>query len=304
MNTINPVAFFVYRRPESAQRVFDEIRKSAPPVLFFISDGPRNYEEKFLVEKSRSICNQVDWNCQVIKIFSDVNLGCKQRFFTALDIVFDKYDRAIILEDDCVPNQEFFSFCDWGLSTFENEPNISIVSGSNLHPTNEDSRNGFSQYMNCWGWATWSRTWKSINRYIGIKDIKKIRSVMKNSNFTSWEIRYWSEVLKHSICSNSIWDFYVQHQMLSSKSLSVYPKFNLIHNIGFDRNATHTAGEIPEFVYSNLPDSSNSIMSIEPLLSIVTNKSRDQELAAKIWSCTPTTSFRLLFTNAVRFLTS
>ena len=298
----NPVVIFVYRRPNSAQRVFDEVKKSKPPVLFFVSDGPRSSDEKKLVDESRAIVDQVDWDCQVIKIFSEKNLGCKQRFFTALDIVFSKYDKAIILEDDCVPNQDFFDFCNWGLDEFKDNSEISIISGSNLHPTHNKFRNGYSQYMNCWGWATWSRTWNSINRYIGLRDIKAVRLAMQQANFSKWEIQYWAEVFKHSICSNSIWDFYVQYHMLSTKKYSVYPSKNLVQNIGFDEGATHTGGKVPTYVLNNIPSKSENLMSLDPNTKITIDKSRDRNLASIIWSCKPINALRLTITNTIRLI--
>ena len=300
--TCNPIVFFVYKRPECARVVFDQIRKAKPPILIFVSDGPRNIEEASLVFESRSLCELVDWNCRVIRIFSEINLGCKKRFFTALDTVFDEFEQAIILEDDCVPHNDFFEFCDWGLQEFKDNNNVAIISGSNLHQTDKNLRNNFSRYMSCWGWATWSRTWRNINRYIGIRDLNQMRQQMLIAKFSRWEALFWSEVLKHTICSNSIWDFYVQHFMFQTHSLSVFPGSNLIKNIGFGDSATHTFGNIPEYVLNNTPELASTIMSFSPSLSIQPDYQRDRELAAKIWSCTPLMSIRLLITNAIRFI--
>lgn len=296
-----PVVFFVYRRPESAQRVFDRIKVAQPAVLVIVSDGPRNSMEHSLVEESRNIADQVDWACHVIKIYSDKNLGCKQRFFTALDFVFENFDRAIILEDDCIPTADFFSFCLWGLEEFADNPYVALISGSNLYPLDTDYRNGFSSYMNCWGWATWAKTWKSLNRYIGIRDIDSLRLEMSFNKFEAWEIRYWSEVIKHAIVSNSIWDFYVQYHMLVNSLYSVYPSFNLVQNVGFDSYATHTMGGAPKYVTASIPKDGSNIMSLTPLHEVSLSKLRDSRLARTIWSATPLMSWRLRVTNALRF---
>ena len=111
MGTNTPVAFFVFNRPDVTQRVFTEIRRARPNQLLIIADGPRasRLGEADRCEAVRTIVDQVDWPCEVERHYADTNLGCRARVSSGLDWVFDRVDRAIILEDDCLPDPGFFT---------------------------------------------------------------------------------------------------------------------------------------------------------------------------------------------------
>ena len=85
-----PVAFLIFNRPEPTKKVFTEIAKAKPPKLLVIADGPRSNkpEEMTRCQEAREIINQVDWDCDVLKNYSDVNLGCKIRVSSGLNWVF------------------------------------------------------------------------------------------------------------------------------------------------------------------------------------------------------------------------
>jgi hypothetical protein len=197
-----PVVMIIFNRPQFTQKVFDEIKKVKPAKLYVISDGSRENNDSDIsnVQICREIVNDFDWICDVSRIFSDKNLGCKKRVITGLNEVFSKEERAIILEDDCVPSEAFFEFCDWGLDRYENSNQVAIVSGSNLldfkselMPNNED-RADFSIYINCWGWATWKRTWNEFDPYLSIQEINlKKKSLFKNTSLV--KLRFYSNNL-------------------------------------------------------------------------------------------------------------
>ena len=107
-----PLAFLIYKRPDTTARVFDAIRQARPPVLLVVADGPRPDRpgEAEKVAAVRKIVEEVDWPCEVLRNYSDVNLGCKRRVSSGLDWVFDTVEEAIILEDDCLPHPTFFRF--------------------------------------------------------------------------------------------------------------------------------------------------------------------------------------------------
>ncbi|MBO7136114.1 MAG: nucleotide-diphospho-sugar transferase, partial [Spirochaetaceae bacterium] len=109
-----PVVMIIFNRPDTAEAVFEHVRKAQPPKLLLIGDGARQNKQGELekVLKTREIAQKVDWNCEVLTNFSDENLGCKKRISSGLDWVFSIVDRAIILEDDFKPADTFFRFCD------------------------------------------------------------------------------------------------------------------------------------------------------------------------------------------------
>ena len=129
-----PVLFLIFNRPDTTQQVFDEIRKARPEQLYVAADGPRkdqsaDYE---LCKKTRDIIQQVDWDCKVFTCFRDENLGCKRSVSSAIDWFFSHVEEGIILEDDCVPDQSFFPFCQELLEKYRDDTRIMMISGNNF----------------------------------------------------------------------------------------------------------------------------------------------------------------------------
>ena len=129
-----PVAFIIFKRPHTTERVFEAIRQAKPPKLFVIADGPRAYRpgEAENCAATRAIIERVDWECEVLKNYSDINLGCKQRVSSRLNWLFDLVEEAIILEDDCLPHLSFFRFCQELLTYYRDEQQITSISGQNV----------------------------------------------------------------------------------------------------------------------------------------------------------------------------
>jgi hypothetical protein len=158
-----PVAFLIFNRPDTTKKVFDLIREAKPPKLLVVADGPRQ-DKVGEVEKSmatRAIIDLVDWDCEVIANYSDVNLGCKVRVSSGIDWVFHEVEEAIILEDDCLPDLSFFRYCDELLERYRYDTRIMFISGDNFQFGRRSNTNSY--YFSTppiWGWATWRRAWK------------------------------------------------------------------------------------------------------------------------------------------------
>ena len=160
-----PVAFIVFNRPGTAKRIFAEIAKAKPPKLLVIADGPRGtlLGEAQKCMATRDVINRVNWPCEVLTNFSEVNLGCKKRVSSGIDWVFEHVEEAIILEDDCLPHPTFFRFCQEMLERYRNDDRIGMISGDNFQfgrPVGQDSYY-FSKYVHVWGWASWRDRWRN-----------------------------------------------------------------------------------------------------------------------------------------------
>ena len=122
-----PVIFLIFKRPNETARVFEQIRKAQPPKLFIVADGPRNDGEKKLTDAVRSVVEKIDWPCVVEQNYSEKNLGCRERVASGLDWAFGRLtnptDGAIILEDDCLPDQTFFAYCEEMLEKYKTDEN-------------------------------------------------------------------------------------------------------------------------------------------------------------------------------------
>lgn len=241
-----PVAFLIFNRPDTTFKVFESIRRAKPNKLLIVADGARFPEEETKCNEARSIIGKVDWNCEVLTNFSRINLGCKQRVSSGLDWIFSEVEEAIILEDDCLPTQSFFCFCQTLLEYYRNDERIMHISGNNFQFRNQTTNYSyfFSKYGGIWGWASWRRAWQYYDR-----DMKTWTEAKHNNLidyiYDNWaEKLYWTNIFDKVV--NGIpntWDYQWLYARWMQKELSIAPAVNLVSNIGFNANATHTNHE-------------------------------------------------------------
>lgn len=246
-----PVAFIIFNRPDTTARVFAEIAKAQPPTLLVISDGPRAHRtgESERVAQTRAIIEQVDWPCEVLTNFSDVNLGCKRRVSSGIDWIFEQVEEAIILEDDCLPDPSFFRFCQEMLERYRHDQRVGMISGDNFQfgrRYGEDSYY-FSKYVHIWGWASWRDRWQGsydvqMNRWPQVRDLGRLGDLVLDEN----EASYWRSIFER-VHQGGIdtWDYQWVFANWIEGRLSILPSVNLISNIGFGVDATHTTGVSP-----------------------------------------------------------
>jgi hypothetical protein len=213
--------------------------------MYVISDGPSpgNEDEAILVQECRELIDLIQWDCEVLKNYSEENMGSRRRVVSGLDWVFEAEDRAIILEDDCVPETSFFKFCEELLDKFEHEPKVAGIGGSNVLEEKTQSLGSdylFSRYPAIWGWATWRRTWSRYSQNLPKTAAKEVRDYRQFSPSPS-NLAYWRS--KFGDVSKGVvdaWDYQLAYLSMKSEQLWVIPRNNLISNIGFGEGATHT----------------------------------------------------------------
>jgi hypothetical protein len=250
------VAFFIFNRPDTTQRVFDAIAAAKPQRLMVICDGARldRDGEAALVQQTRAIINQVNWPCEVTTNYSDDNLGCKYRVASGLKWVFEQVEDAIVLEDDCLPHPSFFAYCTELLDRYRDDLRIGAISGDNfqLGVSRTNDSYYFSKYFHCWGWAAWRRSFDQLDLELDTWHEFKQSSFLKTWAGSPAEHDYWEHLfdLQQSgeICS---WAYPWFYSCWANSSLTILPNVNLISNIGFDENATHTTST--ENQLANLP---------------------------------------------------
>ncbi|KOP23867.1 hemolytic protein HlpA-like protein [Hapalosiphon sp. MRB220] len=256
-----PVAFIIFKRPHTTERVFEAIRQAKPAKLFVIADGPRNdrADEPEKCEATRAIINRVDWECEVIKNYSDINIGCAKRLPTGLDWVFNQVEEAIVLEDDCLPHPTFFPFCEALLERYRYDQRIGTIIGQNvqLGRKRTDYSYYFSIYNRCWGWATWRRAWQNFDFDMKLWPKIKESRFLDDILIDSKSVRFWQQIFQDTYDRriNTVWDYQWTFNCWLENQLSIVPNQNLISNIGFGENATHTKHTKGSFVntYANMP---------------------------------------------------
>ena len=241
------VAFFIFNRPDTTQRVFDRIADWRPRRLLVVADGARQDRpgEETLCQQTRAIVDRVDWPCEIEQCYSTVNLGCRDRTATGLNWVFERVEEAIILEDDCLPDPTFFRFASELLEKYRDDPQIMAISGDNFQPRSENHTGSyyFSRYFHCWGWATWRRAWSEYDMTMAewpqLSTTDWLLSVLDGD---AGATQYWAQQFT-AVCGNHIntWDYQFVYSIWKAEGLTILPRSNLVSNLGFRPDATHTS---------------------------------------------------------------
>ena len=243
--TRSSIAYIVFNRPKHTSLSFDIIRAQQPPKLFIIADGPRNAHSEDLknCKAVRDILKKIDWPCEVYRNYSEYNLGLKQRVSSGLNWVFNHVDRAIILEDDCIAHPDFFKFCETLLDLYYEDIRVSAITGNNFQDGKwrGDASYYFSKYPHCWGWATWKRAWQQYKGNIPFwsewsKSDAWLKHVTDKIERNNWE-QIFKMVQEEKIDS---WAYPWTASVWYKNGLTATPNINLVSNIGFGANSTHT----------------------------------------------------------------
>lgn len=241
-----PVAIIVFNRVGLAEKMLRCLEKVRPEKLFVISDGARADRpgEKEKVEQVRALFDHVSWPCEICRNYADQNMGCDYRVPSGIDWVFGQVDRAIILEDDCIPSLQFFEYAEDMLEKYESEETVMMVSGSNhMQKYDIESCCCFTARVYTWGWATWKRAWQHYcddatewERIQSDGTLEKIYP-MRARYYVKKELNYYFQRGK---CP---WDYLWWISCMGRGGLCAVPKVNLITNEGFGEDATHTQNQ-------------------------------------------------------------
>ncbi|AHM58635.1 methyltransferase FkbM [Flammeovirgaceae bacterium 311] len=239
-----PLLFLVFNRPDTTAVVFQRIRVARPLFLFIAADGPRKEVtgEREKCEAVRAIVQEIDWPCDVRYLFREENLGCSSAVISAINWFFTHVQQGIILEDDCKPEQSFFTFCERMLDFYANTDQVKIVSGTNYffgQYANVDDYY-FTHYYTIWGWATWKRVWDQIS--FSLDDYPVLRnSKQLNSHYLYHPrmIQIITDLLDQSYQGTlNAWVPYLVYHFIQTQGLGIMPLKNLVSNIG--KEGTHT----------------------------------------------------------------
>ncbi len=244
------VLFLVFNRLDVTKQVFEAIKQAKPPRLYIAADGARASKEgeaeKVTVVRD-FILQNIDWECEVKTLFREENLGCKYAVSGAIDWFFDNEEMGIILEDDCLPSQSFFWFCEELLVRYKEDMRVGQVSGFNYGLDNYDLKYDyfFSKYPMIWGWASWRSRWEKYT--LTLEDFNEIKknnqfSLIFNKSELRSRLNIFEKVKENLI---DTWDYQWSFTLYKNNQLTIIPKNNFILNLGFGDDSTHTKGRNP-----------------------------------------------------------
>lgn len=244
-----PILLIAWRRPKAVAQVIRAMRPIKPSRVFVACDGPNPknlYDYEKVAATRQAIDQEIDWPCNVERLYSDKNLGCKYGVSKAITWFFTHCEEGIILEDDCVPHPDFFTYCASLLRYYRHDTRVWCISGTNFQDGQwrGEGTYYFSHYNHCWGWASWRRCWTyydpEIRSWPSFRKIVASGGVFENSR----EALFWTDIWQRLTLENKpdTWDYQWTYTCMSNRGLTALPNKNLIKNIGFGQDATHTIG--------------------------------------------------------------
>jgi hypothetical protein len=250
-----PVLVLGFNRPDGIRQLFAMLSVIQPEQLFFAVDGPRagNLDDHERVDQTRKLIELIDWDCDIQTQFQSENLGCARGVTAGIDWFFSKVTEGIILEDDVIPVESFFQFSAELLVRYRDDQRVWCISGSNRLPSGElppDYSYRFSAIPQVWGWATWRDRWEKYSldisnwRANGLSHYKLLKTVgYSPSAFAFWSANF--DLMARMAVDT--WDTQMVNAAMRNSALAVIPNVNLVDNIGWGTDATHTV-ELPPYI--------------------------------------------------------
>ena len=278
-----PILLITFNRPDHTRRVFEEIKKQKPKTLFVFQDGSRRDVQTDFdkCKEVRTIFDEpLDWECELHSLYSETNLGCGKGPVTGISWFFENVETGIIMEDDCLPHPDFFSFSEEMLTRYWGNNEVMVVGATTYHDNYpcQDSYL-FSKYFTGGAWATWRRAWEGFSFDLETANEKQFKRIIRKQFYSSAETNWWVRKLKeikNDTGKKSYWDYQMQIHLLIHNGVAIRPQKNMISNIGFDPEGTHT--------HQNDSRGDREVFSCYPLThpaQITVNKRNDYLFMAK-----------------------
>lgn len=277
MNLFAPLVLFVYNRLEHTKRTVKSLQNAAGALqseLFIFSDGSKSKNDIENVDAVRKYIKSITGFKSVSIIEREKNLGLAASVIQGVTEIFNKYEKAIVLEDDLLFSKNFLLFMNDALNEFKNVKNIFSISGYNF-PINipQDYKHEIylSPRASSWGWATWKDRWlkadwnvSDFNSFIknknqinefnnGGNDLTKMLKNQVEGKIDSWAIR-WS------------------YAHFKNNAFCVYPVKSKVQNIGTDSSGLHSITTNKFFVELDTSADARKLNSnLQPDERILTN---------------------------------
>lgn len=298
--TKSAVLFVIFNRPETTKRVFDAIRNAQPGRLYIAADGPR---PKFpgdveLCKQTREVVSIIDWDCELKTFYREENGGCKYGVSAAINWFFDQEEEGIILEDDCLPANSFFKFCDTLLEKYRYDTRVRHITGCNLQFGKKwgNASYYFSNRTHVWGWASWRRVWNDYDLNLTKYNSAEVQQQLKNIYNDDLVAEAWANIFNEVKAGKiNSWAYPLDFCNFFNNGLVIIPNENLVSNIGFDANATNTnqqnndyadipLKEIDDIVDPDfiIPQKEADLFIIKYHFNLAEKKRKEQRLVTKL----------------------
>ena len=243
------VLLLFFTRSDTFRQVFEAVRQARPSRLFLYQDGPRGEQDMAGIEACREIVSdeQIDWECEVHRNYLEQNQGCDPSGFRSHQWAFSLADKVIVLEDDVVPSQSFFTFCKEMLDRYEHDERITMIAGFNTDEVTKDVPDDyfFTSFLSIWGWASWRRVaqrWDGQYRFMqDAYSMRQVEAVARQRGYRNNMLHMFRD---HSQSGKEYFETIYWADLILNSGLTIMPTRNLVNNIGMTADSTHFSAEL------------------------------------------------------------
>ncbi len=242
------VLILFFNRPDSLQQVFEAVRQAKPARLFLYQDGPRGKRDMAGIKACREVVSNVDWPCEVHRLFQEKNYGCDPSEYISQKWAFSLTDKCIVLEDDDVPSPSFFPFCKEMLDKYADDERIGMISGFNMDEKTPDIGKDsyfFTTNFSIWGWASWRRvidTWDGKYSFLDRPEaVKRLEALTRERRLRR---DFLPMCRAHRATGKEFYETIFHAALLLNGQMAIMPCVNMVSNLGVSNDSTHFAGSV------------------------------------------------------------
>lgn len=240
------VLLVFFTRHEQFKQVFEQVKKARPSRLFLYQDGPRENRADDIenIKKCRDIAEDIDWECEVHRLYQEKNYGCDPSGYIAHRWAFAHTDKCIVLEDDDIPSVSFFRFCKIMLDKYENDNRVMLITGLNVDEITEYCPYDYfftSTTFTVGCWASWSRVVSKWDSEYSFFDKQYYFQMISNLiNQRKYSKGFLNSCRNHRQSGKEHFETILISGQYLNNGLTIVPKKNMVQNIGLTADATHT----------------------------------------------------------------
>ncbi len=240
-----PIVLFVYNRLDHCKKTISALQKNDladKSDLYIYSDAAKNDKLQEDVDSVRSFLHSIDGFKSVTIIERDENYGLMRNIIEGVTDVVNRYGTVIVLEDDIVTSKYFLKYMNDALEKYFYDSRVMEISGF-AYPMKREGLPElmFLKFCDCWGWATWKRSWDLFER----NPAKLVKTFSRKDIFhfnMENSADFWGQVVDNYSGDIKTWAIFWSATLYQNNGLMLYPRDSLVYNIGFDGTGEHEEG--------------------------------------------------------------
>jgi len=277
MQSLAPIALFVYNRPKHTERTLNFLRQNilaAESRLFIFSDGPKSSADEKSVLEVRELLKHVEGFRSVELIERKENMGLANSVIAGVSRLIRDYKQVIVFEDDLITSPHTLRYFNQALDLYKYEEKVMHI-GAYMYPLKENGlpESFFYRAASSWGWATWERAWQHFEADIDVL-ISRFDAEKRHAFSIEGKMNFWKQIQEFKRGQNNSWAIRWYASIFLKGGLTLNPAHSLVNNIGHDGSGTH----------SGINDIYNVIINPKPIRVFPTEIVENEKAYQKIKS--------------------